>query len=99
MFNSYGWGGYLIYRFYPDPNRRVYAFGEASVLGDQVINNYQDIAVLRTNWAAQLQRDNVDYVVFNSQEALTNVLLYLPDSWEKVYEDREAVIFVRKRAP
>lgn len=99
MFNSYGWGGYLIYRFYPDPNRRVYAFGEASVLGDGVINHYQDIAVLRTNWAAQLQKDNVDYIVFNNNEALTNVLLYLPGAWEKVYEDPEAVILVRRASP
>ena len=99
MFNSYGWGGYLIYRFYPDPNRRVYAFGEASVLGDKVINNYQEIAVLRGNWATQLQKDNVDLIVFNSQEALTNVLLYLPGAWEKVYEDQEAVIFARKGPP
>ena len=96
MFNSYGWGGYLIYRFYPDQNRRVYAFGEASVLGDQVINNYQEIAVLRTDWAAQLQKDRVDYVVFGTQDSLSNVLLYLPGSWEKVYEDPVAVIFVRK---
>ena len=99
MFNSYGWGGYLIYRFYPDPNRRVYAFGEASVLGDQVINNYQEIAVLRTNWATQLQRDDVDYIVFSPQDALTNVLLYLPNVWEKVYEDPVAIIFVRRSPP
>lgn len=97
MFNSYGWGGYLVYRFYPDPNRRVYAFGEASVLGDRVINDYQEIAVLRTNWATQLQKDGVDLVIFNNQEALPNVLSYEPTVWEKVYEDPEAVIYVRKQ--
>lgn len=96
MFNSYGWGGYLAYRFYPEPNRRLYAFGEASVLGDDVINHYQEIAVLRPNWSTRLRDDGVDYVVFNNQEALTDVLLYLPADWEKVYEDREAVIYVRR---
>ena len=33
MFNQYGWGGYLISRFYPEPNRRVFSFGEATLLG------------------------------------------------------------------
>src|SRR5207245_2550518 len=34
MFNSYGWGGYLVYRFYPAPRRRVFVFGEATLMGD-----------------------------------------------------------------
>ena len=33
MFNAYDWGGYLIYRFYGDANRRVFIYGEATEVG------------------------------------------------------------------
>src|SRR5207244_1513888 len=47
MYNQYGWGGYLAYRFYPDANRRVFIFGEAALMGDPLLNEYQDVQTLR----------------------------------------------------
>jgi hypothetical protein len=94
MYNQYGWGGYLAYRFYPDPNRRVFIFGEAALMGDQLLNRYQDVAALRPNWMRELDADHVDYVVYNKDQALTDVLATQP-GWRKVYEDKQAVIYVR----
>ncbi len=94
MFNQYGWGGYLAYRFYPDPDRRVFIFGEAELMGDSLLNRYQDVAALRPNWMQVLDDEHVDYVVFNNHVALTDVLATSP-GWKKVYEDSEAVIYVR----
>jgi hypothetical protein len=94
MFNQYGWGGYLAYRFYPDPNRRVYIFGEAALMGDPLLNRYQDVAALRPKWMQVLDEDHVDYVVFNNNVALTDVLATEP-GWTRVYEDGQAVIYVR----
>src|SRR6202022_2394410 len=50
MYNQYGWGGYLAYRFYPDPNRKVFIFGEAALMGDGLLNQYEDVVTLRSNW-------------------------------------------------
>jgi hypothetical protein len=98
MYNQYGWGGYLADRFYPDPNRRVFIFGEASVMGDSFLQEYQDVQTLRTNWQQVLDKYQVDYVVYNRHEALTNVLEALPDKWDcSVYQDSQAEICVRKR--
>ena len=94
MYNQYGWGGYLAYRFYPDPNRRVFIFGEAALMGDQLLNEYEDVQTLRPNWQAILDKYKVDYIVYNRGEALANVLATQP-SWQLVYEDPVAVIFVR----
>ncbi len=94
MFNQYGWGGYFAYRFYPDPNRKVFIFGEAELMGDRLPNRYQDVAALRPDWMQVLDDDGVDYVVFNNHAALTDVLATDP-AWTKVYEDPEAVIYVR----
>ena len=95
MFNQYGYGGYLAYRFYPDPNRRVYIFGEAELMGDDLLHRYQDVASLRSNWNSLLDQDRVDYVVFNRGEALTDVLATEP-GWERVYQDAYTEIYVRR---
>jgi len=94
MYNQYGWGGYLAYRLYPGPNRKVFIFGEAALMGDGLLNDYENIQNLRPNWKTLLDSYGVDYVVYNRGEALANVLATQSD-WKLVYEDSEAVIFVR----
>jgi hypothetical protein len=96
MYNQYGWGGYLVYRFYPQQNRRVFIFGEAALMGDQFLNEYQDVQTLRPDWEQVLDRYHVDYVIYNKGEALANVLASEPDRWTLVYSDNVAVIYVRK---
>jgi hypothetical protein len=93
-YNQYGWGGYLAYRFYPDPNRKVFIFGEAELMGDPLLNQYNDVQNLRPDWKAILDQYKVDYVIFNTGEALSNVLATQPE-WKVVYQDKVATIFVR----
>ncbi|HEY0829546.1 MAG TPA: hypothetical protein VGE99_00290 [Candidatus Dormibacteraeota bacterium] len=94
MYNQYGWGGYLAYRFYPQKNREVFIFGEAALMGDPLLNDYEDVQTLRPDWKQILDRYAVDYVVYNKGEALSNVLATQPD-WTEVYQDSVAVIYVR----
>ncbi|HEX3507001.1 MAG TPA: hypothetical protein VHW94_01295 [Candidatus Dormibacteraeota bacterium] len=94
MYNQYGWGGYLANRFYPDPDRKVFIFGEAELMGDPLLNEYNDVQNLRPDWAAILDKYKVDYIVFNTGEALSNVLATQP-AWKIVYQDKVATIFVR----
>ena len=94
MYNQYGWGGYLANRFYPQKNRQVFIFGEAALMGDQLLNEYEDVQTLRPDWKQVLDRYAVDYVVYNKGEALSNVLATQPD-WTLVYQDSVAVIYVR----
>jgi hypothetical protein len=94
MYNQYGWGGYLAYRFYPEKNRRVFIFGEAALMGDPLLNEYEDVQTLRPDWKQILDKYQVDYIVYNKGEALANVLADEPD-WKLVYQDSVAVIYVR----
>ena len=94
MYNQYGWGGYLANRFYPQANRKVFIFGEAALMGDPLLNQYQDVQTLRSDWKQVLDQYRVDYIVYNKGEALANVLATQPD-WKLVYEDSVAVIYVR----
>jgi hypothetical protein len=95
MFSDYAWGGYLIYRFYPEPNRRVFIFGEADLMGDTIMNQYVDIVNLRGDWMDILNSHHVDYVVFQPDQPLTTALATLPN-WHRVYSDQLAVIYVRR---
>ena len=97
MYNQYGWGGYLANRFYPQANRKVFIFGEAALMGDPLLNQYEDVQTLRPDWKQVLDQWKVDYIVYNRGEALANVLATQPD-WTLVYEDSVAVIFVRTTA-
>ncbi len=94
MYNQYGWGGYLIYRFYPDPTRKVFIFGEAELMGDDLLNRYQDVQTIRPDWSRVLDANHVDYVVYNRGEALDTVLA-ADSQWRRVYQDSLAVIYVR----
>jgi hypothetical protein len=94
MFNSYGWGGYLVHRFYPIPQRRVFVFGEATLMGDDQLRRYADVESIRPDWQSQLRSRGVDYVVFNRDAPLSNALAADPD-WRLAYQDRVAVVYVR----
>lgn len=95
MYNQYGWGGYLAYRFYPDSNRRVFIFGEAELMGDALMYDYQRVQSVSPQWSSVLKRYRVDTVIFNTGAPL-DVLLRESSSWKQVYRDPVAVIYVRK---
>jgi hypothetical protein len=94
MFNEYAWGGYLAYRFYPTQTRRVFIYGESELMGDTLLAQYADVNNLRSDWSKILDDYRVDYVVFPTDTPLVSALDISP-TWQRVYSDSMAVIFVR----
>ncbi len=92
IFNRYGWGGYLIYRLYPE--YRVYVDGRADVYGDdflfQMVNTYDG----HSGWRAPLDRYGIRTVLISPDVPLASLLRNDPD-WQRVYEDNQAVIFTK----
>jgi len=97
MFDQYGWGGYLIYRFYPDPNRRVFSFGEATLLGNKVMQQVSDVETGNPDWLHIFAEWNIDYVV-DVPGAPAVLALEVDPQWTKVYDDGLAVIMVKDSA-
>jgi len=95
MFNAYDWGGYLMYRFYPDPNRRVFVYGEATLMGNELMQQVSDVETSEPNWQQILTEHGVNYVVERTDSALTMALSVDPQ-WQRVYDDGFAVIFVKR---
>ena len=92
IYNRYGWGGYLIYRLYPE--YRVYVDGRADVYGDhflfQMVNTYDG----RAGWREPLDRYGIRTALISPEVPLASLLRDDRD-WQKVYEDDLAVIFTR----
>lgn len=93
IYNQYGWGGYMVYRLYGSPHR-VYIFGEAALMGDRHLNDYENIAIIAPNWEQLLDQAQVDCVVYDRGTAITDTLKVDP-KWHLVYEDKVADIFTR----
>ena len=87
-FNSYGWGGYLIWRGIP-----VFVDGRADVYGDQFLFHYLNAFDVTGQWREPLDDYDVSYVLIDPADHL-GLLLTEADDWEEVYEDGVARIFV-----
>ena len=92
IYNRYGWGGYLIRRLHPQ--YQVYIDGRADVYGDsfmvETIRTYDG----HTNWRKPLDQRGVRTVIIAPAAPLAS-LLREDHTWNKVYEDQQAVIFTR----
>jgi hypothetical protein len=93
IYNTYRWGGYLIWRLYPE--YRVFIDGRADVYGDRLIEEYMYIYQARPGWENMLASRQVNLVLVEPGEPLALVLEISPD-WELAYEDDISVLFVRK---
>jgi hypothetical protein len=93
LFNQYGWGGYLIYRLWP--REKVYIYGDAAVMGDQFLYEYQSVNVLHADYAQVLDRRGVTWVVYPTGDPLEVVLQQSPD-WRLVFQDKVASVLVRR---
>ena len=90
MYNSYNWGGYLIWEGLP-----VFIDGRADVYGDAFMDEYVLAYQLRGDWRVPLEKYDVDYVLIESGASFARLLEEAPE-WERAYQDEVAVIFVRK---
>jgi hypothetical protein len=92
LFNSYDFGGYLIWRLYP--RYRVYIDGRADLYGDAFLGNFVEVYEVSVDPRPALDRDGIRTVFLESRSNLANFLRTQKD-WNRVYEDPVAVIFTR----
>jgi hypothetical protein len=94
IFNEYGWGGYLIWKTYPD--YRVHIDGRADVYGDAFIEEFMATQAGQTNWRELLNKHDARSVLIKPETALAS-LLRQDQGWQKVFEDSQSVLFVREQ--
>jgi hypothetical protein len=93
MFNSYNWGGYLIFKLWPQ--YPVYIDGRTDLYDDAFIRRYLNVMVAGNGWEQNLDDDGINLVLIESESTLAKFLRQDP-AWEEVYQDEMAAVFIRK---
>ena len=93
VFNYYDYGGYLLWRLYPDGGR-VYIDGRVEVYGPQVFSRYLRVSYLASGWQDVLTQAHPDAIVLPSAHPLTGVLGQDAD-FRLLSRDDVATVFIR----
>lgn len=92
LFNSYSWGGYLIWKLYPD--YLVYIDGRADIYGPEFMNQYATIALTQEGWESELQKTNARTVLVERESLLAQALVRSTE-WTIQYQDDLSIIFYK----
>jgi hypothetical protein len=92
MFNYFPWGGYLLYRLWPE--YQVFIDGQTDFYGEALTREYENVITVSDGWQQTLDRYQVDWVIIPPQERLAEILDQ-ESNWRVVYKDTTAVVFVR----
>jgi len=86
------WGGYLIYRLYPQT--KVVIDDRHDLYGENVLSSYLKMLHVEPGWEDFLRGHDVNSAVVPKNSALANILGET-EGWEAVYADDAAIIFIR----
>jgi len=93
IFNSYGWGGYLINELYPQ--QRVFIDGRADMYGDALMEEYARVGRVEPGWRDVLAKYDVELAIVENDSALAAVLLEAAD-WRLAFSGPVENVFVRE---
>lgn len=86
------WGGYLIYRLYP--NARVAVDDRHDLYGEQFLKSYLKLIRVEPGWEELLRQYDIQCVLAPQGSALNDILA-LQGTWREVYRDEVAVVLMR----
>ena len=95
LFNDYGWGGYLIWRLYPE--YRVSIDGRVAIHGPRRFAEHIEVAEVRPRWRETLDRLGARLAIIHARSPLAVVLRASPD-WQVLYEDKIALVLGRRES-
>ena len=91
VFNSYEFGGYLIFR-----HVRPFIDGRADMYGDVFMSTYLDAArPERATFERVVKRYRVRWALLATPSAVAQMVATLP-GWRRIYRDDVAAVFVRE---
>jgi hypothetical protein len=94
MFNTYNWGGYLIWSLHPQVPVFVDGRTDLYALHSQVLEDYAGVHWVRPGWQEVLDRYEVGFVI-TERTGLLDTMLAQTEGWQATYEDEVAAIYVR----
>ena len=95
LFNSYNWGGYLIFTLWPE--YLVFVDGRTDLYDDELLRQYLAIYSASDDWQEQLARYDVRVVLVEADSILARFLRREP-GWREIFRDQKATILIREAA-
>ena len=92
IYNTYGWGGYLIWHLHPD--YPIYIDGRADLYGDSFIYSYINIYTGQTEFVEYFSRQGVNIALVEPGSGLSSKLISSPE-WKLVYTDSLSNLYIR----
>lgn len=93
MFNSYNWGGYLMFAA---PQFPVFVDGRTDLYDDALLTEWLN-TTLGKDWQQTFAKWNIRLVVIEKDSALAGILRTDP-AWREVYTDEKAAVFQKASA-
>ncbi len=94
MFNEFTWGGYLLYRLWPE--QKVFIDGQTDFYGENLTREYADVYNANKNIEEILNKYSIKWVIVRHNSKLAYELENHPDLWKLDYKDELSVIYSRK---
>jgi hypothetical protein len=88
LFNSYNWGGYVLWALYPDyPS---FVDGRTDLFDDDLLQSYLAAWKAESEWQSVISRWGIRLVLIEPDAPLAGALLR--DGWQTRYADSQAVV-------
>jgi len=90
LFNSYNWGGYLLWEL---PEYPVFMDGRTDLYNDELVNQWLQVMRAEPGWQAALERWQVRLVLVEPDSPILGRLAL--NGWNLLYQDERAVVYGR----
>ena len=96
VFNDFGWGGYLLYRLWPE--KLVFIDGQTDFYGEELTRIHQQTYMAENGWEKTLDTYKIDWVILPLNAPLSRNLS-LKMNWREIYKDGTTIVFERMKNP
>jgi hypothetical protein len=93
IFSLDSWGGYLIYRLYPEG--KVFVDDRHDFYGETYVREYLKVIHVQPGWQEVLDQLGVNLIILPVKSEVSKALPQLP-TWQLISKDGVAVVFGRK---
>jgi hypothetical protein len=88
LFNSYNWGGYVLWRLYPD--YLSFVDGRTDLFDDEILNSYLAAWSGQPSWKSLFENWGIRLVMIEPDAPLVTVLQ--SSGWQVLYQDSVSVV-------
>jgi hypothetical protein len=91
LFNSYNWGGYVLWDLHP--SYLSFVDGRTDLFQDEILDEYIRAWIAEPGWEEILEKWEIRLVLLETSSPLSKALI--SSDWEVAFEDEQAIIMMR----